>query len=176
MKKNVTKATERFLKLLLVLVIANSLLVSCDIYELDDKEPDWLGASIYDYLKTDGNFTVYTKLIEDLDYVDILSQTGSKTLFVADDDAFDVFFANNPWGVSNYDQLTRAQKSLLLNYGMINNAYLVSMLSNYNNGGLKESEAFRRVTAVSVIDSIPFAIGDQLPGSVYWTYYKTNGL
>ena len=176
MKKNVTKATERFLKLLLVLVIGNSLLTSCDIYELDDKEPDWLGASIYDYLKTDGNFTVYTRLIEDLDYVDILSKTGSKTLFVADDDAFDVFFASNPWGVANYDQLTRAQKSLLLNYGMINNAYLVSMLSNYNNGGLKESEAFRRVTAVSVIDSIPFAIGDQLPGSVYWTYYKSKGM
>jgi len=176
MKNNVTKATERFLRLLLVLVIGNSLLVSCDIYELDDKEPDWLGASIYDYLKTDGNFTVYTRLIKDLDYVDILSQTGSKTLFVSDDDAFDVFFANNPWGVTNYDQLTRAQKSLLLNYGMINNAYLVSMLSNYNNGGLKESEAFRRVTAVSVVDSIPFAIGDQLPASVYWTYYKTKGL
>lgn len=176
MKKRVTKATEKFLKLLLVLVIGNSLLVSCDIYDLDNKEPDWLGASIYDYLKTEDNFTVYTRLIEDLDYVDILGKTGSKTLFVADDDAFDEFFANNPWGVTSYEQLTRAQKSLLLNYGMINNAYLVGMLSNYNNGGLKENEAFRRVTAVSVLDSIPFVTGNALPESAYWKYYKERGM
>ena len=168
MKKRVTIATEKILKLLMVLVIGNSLLVSCDIYDLDNKEPDWLGASIYDYLKTEDNFTVYTRLIEDLDYVDILGKTGSKTLFVADDDAFDEFFANNPWGVTSYEQLTRAQKSLLLNYGMINNAYLVGMLSNYNNGGLKENEAFRRVTAVSVLDSIPFVTGSALPESTNW--------
>jgi len=176
MKKHVRRTFYQSAKLFLVLAIGSFLLGSCDIYPLDNKEPDWLGASIYNYLKTDGHYTNYSKLIEDLNYTEVLGKTGSKTVFVANDSAFNVFFQKNDWGVTSYNQLSLSQKSLILNFGMINEAYLIDMLSNYNNGGLKEGAALRRVTAVSVLDSLPFDTGDKLPASSYWTYYKTKGL
>ncbi len=149
---------------------------SCDDYPYDDNEPNWLGASIYDYLKNNSEFTIFTKLIEDLEYTQILGKTGSKTLFVADDKAFADFFENNEWGVKKYEDFTQSQKKLILKFSMINNAYLVEMLANYNNGGMKEGAAFRRVTAVSVLDSLPHEAGNQLPLSVFWDYYRTNGI
>lgn len=176
MKNNFKGTFYQLAKLLVGIAVGNFFLVSCDIYPYNDKEPDWLGASIYDYMKDDGHYTNYIKLIEDLDYTEVLSKTGSKTLFVANDSAFNVFYKANEWGVSNYNQLTLSQKKLLLNYGMINNAYLVEMLSNYNNGGLKEGAALRRETAISVLDSLPFESGVSFPATSYWSYYKTKGL
>jgi len=105
---------------------------------LDDKEPDWLGESIYDYLASKDNFTNFVRIIEDLKYKDVLSKTGSKTLFVADDAAFDRFYQHNNWGVSRYEDLTLAQKNLLLKFAMINNAYLIETLSNYSTPHLSD--------------------------------------
>lgn len=160
----------------MVLLVTGTLFTACDTYPLDDKEPDWLGASIYEYLRTDGRFTNYLRLVEDLDYVEVLGKTGSNTLFVATDSAFIEFYKSNPWGVRKYDELTPSQKSLILNFGMINNAYLVDMLANYNNNGLKEGAAMRRQTYVSVLDTIPYNKGTQLPASNYWEYYRSNGI
>lgn len=168
-----TCALSKWVATVLMLVLT---FTACDKYPYDDSEPDWLGASIYEYLKDNGNYTNYTRMIEDLGYVEVLSTTGSKTLFVADDNAFETFYSSNSWGVKSYEGLTRAQKSLLLNFSMINNAYLIEMLANYNNSGLKEGAAMRRVTAVSVLDSIPFARPESLPASEYWNYYRTNGM
>ncbi len=175
--KELNFTTKIFTKILIInFFVIGILFTSCDTYPFDDKEPDWLGASIYDYLKNEKNFTVFTRLIEDLNYTEVLGKTGSKTLFVADDEAFDEFFKNNEWGVKNYNDFTLAQKKLILNFSMINNAYLVEMLANYNNGGLKEGAAFRRVTAISVLDSIPYEIGNQLPHGEFWDYYKQKGI
>ena len=88
------------------LLLIGGLMYSCsDDYDLPDKTPGWLGSSIYNYLKEQGNFTNTVKLIDDLDYAEVLAKTGSKTLFVADDDAYSRFFANNPWGVQRYEDL-----------------------------------------------------------------------
>ena len=177
MKKTLMHAMQRVILLFPVLLSFLLIFVSCDSYVYDDKEPDWLGASIYDYLKTDGNFTTYTRLIDDLNYQEVLGKTGSKTMFVANDSAFNEFYKNNEWGVTRYEEFTLSQKKLLLNFGMINNAYLVHMLSNYNNGGLlKEGMAMRRTTAVSVLDTIPYNIANELPDNAYWDYYRTKGL
>lgn len=83
-----------------------------DDYVLDDEEPsaELLGASIYDYLREDGGFTYFLRLIDDLGYGETLQRTGSKTLFPARDDAFERFFRNNPYGVRSYEKLTAAQK------------------------------------------------------------------
>lgn len=177
MRTSITRLQNlKFRGWLMVLLLAGVALTSCDKYPLDDEEPDWLGASIYDYLKTDGRFSNYLRLADDLEYVEVLSKTGSNTLFVATDSAFNEFYKNNPWGVRRYEDLTPAQKSLILNFGMINNAYLVDMLADYNNNGLREGAAMRRQTAVTVLDTIPYNSGDQLPKTKYWDYYRTNGM
>jgi len=176
MKKHFRGAFYHYAKLLIGLMIGSFLVASCNEDPLETHEPEWLGASIYEYLKTDGHFTNYVKLIDDLEYAEVLSKTGSKTLFVANDSAFNEFYKKNDWGVTSYEKLTLAQKKLILNFGMINNAYLVEMLSNYNSGALFEGGAMRNTTAVSYKDSLPFVNGSSLPDRPYWDYYRTNGM
>ena len=178
MKNYFEKAFYHLDKMLIILVMGLTLFASC----IDDnyyakKEPTWLGASIYDYLKNDGHFTNYVKLIDDLGYTDILKLTGSKTLFVANDSAFTEFYKGNAWGVKSYTELTLSQKKMLLNFSMINNAYLLQTLSNYYSGGtFYEGTAMRRLTALSALDTIPYDFGDKVPTSKYWDYYRTKGI
>jgi len=149
--------------------------------------PSWLNASIYDYLQTNGNYTNFVRLIDEMEYSEVLDKTGSKTLFVADDDAFDRFFQDNPWGVECFDSLSKSQMRLLMNSAMINNAYLLEMMSSTPDDGDVDSDpqkgkCLRRETASTVTDSVPFFTPDQLPLSYnvddkdYWgRFRKTDG-
>ena len=102
-------------------LVTGGLLHSCfdelDEYKYDDSEPTWLGASIYDRLKEgtgDHTYQNYVNIIEDLGLKEVLARTGSKTLFIADDVAFEEFYADNTWGVSSYADLSLAQKKVAL--------------------------------------------------------------
>lgn len=178
MRSLLKKVHGQLVKILLLLVLACSLLISCkDLYFYDDYEPEWLGSNIYDYLKSDGNFSYTLKLIDELEYADVMKFTGSVTLFVAKDSAYEEFFKNNSWGVRKYEDLSKAQKKLLFNFTMINNAYLMETLVNfYSSGTFYEGMAMRRETALSVLDSIPFLSGDNLPTSPFWDKYRVKGL
>ena len=74
-----------------------------DSYDLDEQgnNPEWLGKSIYEELQNPsgtslhGTFNTYLKLIDDLGYKEVMSKTGSKTVFVANDSAFNKFFETN---------------------------------------------------------------------------------
>jgi len=164
-------------KMLIILVLCITIFASCTSdYLYDKKEPAWLGSSIYDYLKTDGHFTNYLKLIDDLGYTDVLKLTGSKTLFVANDSSFVEFYKANVWNVKSYNDLTLSQKKMLLNFSMVNNAYLIHTLSNYYDGSVHEGAAMRRVTALTALDSISFDIGDKVSIGKYWDNYRTKGI
>ena len=178
MKKGIWKQFRRYLLIELILLVGLLWMVSCkDEYLYDNKEPEWLGASIYDYLKSSENYTYYTRLIEEVeDYKEVLSKTGSKTLFVADDKAFEEFFKSNTWNVSSYDNLNLTQKKLILKFSMIDNAYLIETLSNYYNGSLQEGTALRRSTSVSVLDSVPLESGDMLPVGRFWDGHRNKGI
>lgn len=178
MKNNLSKVINRTSKLFMCLVIGLTLTFSCaDPYLYDNTEPEWLGESIYDYLEKDGHFQNYIKLINDLNYDDVLKLTGSKTLFVANDSAFTEFYKNNQWGVSSYDELSLAQKKYLFKFSMINNAYILSRLANFNVGGtLYEGIAMRQSTSLNAIDSIPFVKDDELPTSLYWDGRREKGI
>lgn len=159
-------------------MFAMGLLSSCDGYDLAEKTPDWLGSSVYDYLNDDGNYTNMVKIIDDLNYKEVLAKTGSKTLFVANDEAFNRFYKTNSWGVKTYDDLTPAQKKLLLYGSMINNscqvAYLSSSEASTENALPVEGDCMRRLTAVSEFDSVPVLTPDKMPDNPYWQYYKDN--
>jgi uncharacterized surface protein with fasciclin (FAS1) repeats len=194
---------DRFCKKGRTLLAAMCLLATCgltyscsDDYDLDKTTPSWLGKSIYDELKARGTFTNYVKLIDDLDYAEVLSKTGSKTLFVANDDAFNRFFANNAnrtddWkNATSYDRLTTAQKKIILNSSMINNAYLMELMSNTSGSGdatntstlISKGSCLRRESALAVTDSIPFFYGADLPYSYnstdndYWARFRSKGI
>ena len=68
----------------LLLLSVSGVTYSCKDDSLDTQKPSFLGGSIYDELNARG-FKYTVRLIEDLGYKDVMSQTGSKTLFVASD-------------------------------------------------------------------------------------------
>lgn len=132
---------------------------SCsDKYNLDTDQPSDLN-SIYGYMQDQGNFKTYLQLIDDVsanpnetNWTNLLSRTGSMTLFPADDAAFQEFFRSNKWGVQKYEDLTFAQKRLLLKSSMIGNPYSSSMLSTAE--GPMKGEVCRRLNQVNVLDSV----------------------
>lgn len=166
----------------LTLLFACISYMSCsDDYKYDNEDPDFLGSSIYEFMEEDGNFTYFLKLINDLNYKEVLSRTGSKTLLPARDEAFERFFQNeNVYGAKKYEELSAAQKREIMNIGMINMAYLSYMLSNVSGGeggGLGEGLAIRRPTSLTYQDSVSF-IKDELLFSAnsYWERFKSKGL
>ena len=147
---------------------------SCnDGYDLMDEDPAWLGSSIYDYLKSNGNYTNVVRMIDDLGYKEVLAKTGSKTLFVADDEAFLRFYNNKVWGVESYEELSLAQKKQLLYGSMINNAVQVAYLSSA--AGPIEGDCMRRLTSASVYDSVPLLRPEDMPDNASWNWYKEAG-
>lgn len=172
----------------LCLAVVCSGFFSCsDRFDLDEEGnyPSWLGESVYDQLKNPnpevltGTFNNYLRLIDDLGYAETLARTGSKTVFPANDEAFERFFRNNSWGVSKYEDLSEAMKKLLLNSSMLNNAILVEMLSNASVSGelqqgvvLKhriDGERYDSVTYVSGVEGMPKNNG-------YWAKYYDKGI
>lgn len=151
----------------LLMAAGATMLQSCDKDVLTG-QPSWLGNSIYDQLKEEGNYSYTLRLIDDLGQTAVLSQTGSKTLFAADDDAFNQWFQTNSWGVKKYEDLTQAQKKLIFNSSMVNNAYLIELLSNVSGNPPEEGMCMRRESAVSVFDSVARIYPDQMPNTAYW--------
>ena len=96
-----------------VSLVLTGLMASCvDKYEEvpADELPATLGGSIYEELqkgesggKLTGTFNTYLRLINDLGMDTTLMRTGSKTVFPANDEAFERFFKNNEWGVTSYE-------------------------------------------------------------------------
>ena len=134
---------------------------ACDKYDLDETTPEGWGASIYSYLAEDGHYKNTVRLIEDLDLKEVLAKTGSKTMFVADDDAFERFYSNNSWGVRNYDQLSLAQKKMLLLGAMINNSYQINSLSSIE--GPVKGQCMRRLSAQTIYDTVSVVKVKDLP-------------
>ncbi len=152
---------------------------SCrDEYYYDDREPDFLGSSIYDYLQEQGNFTYFLKVIDDLGYAEVLKKTGSKTLFVADDAAF-MKGVKAEWGIKNYADLTSAHKRVILYGAMLDNAYLLEMLSKMQSTGINaepvSGKSIRRATSASVVDTIGLFDYSALPkNNPDWDVFNPN--
>ena len=146
---------------------------SCtDDYDLDEKAPSFLKGSIYDELKTrtDRKFQTLVRLIDDLNYAEVLAKTGSKTIFAADDEAFEVFFRTNNWKdinnnpIRSYEQLSENQKKILLKGSMLDNAYVLEMMANVTlNNTLNKNQCLRQISSAAALDSIPYWKYNELP-------------
>lgn len=192
----------RHLTRVMCLLAVCSLFYACkDEYMLDDEKPSWLGTNLYDNLLQRGNFTNYLKLLSDPDInvkgatsmKEVLQRTGSKTLFVANDEAWAEFFRknaglpeSNPWhGATSYDNLTRAQKKLLLHSSMLNNSIVLENLASSQGSGNQapiRGEFMRRNTDYEPTDSVAKLTPEQVPITYsltdkdYWASYRETGL
>ncbi len=167
-------------------VAAMGAMTSCEKEFLvsEDSKPEWLGESVYEELRSGshltGTFNTYLRLIDDLGYAEVLSKTGSKTVFPANDEAFARFFQKNIYGVTSYEQLTESMKKQLLYSSMLDNAMLTSMLSNIkaDENNVTRGEAMKHENNVSVIDSITtlFNASTMPKNNAYWEPYYQKGI
>jgi hypothetical protein len=171
-KQTVSKRGRQLLLALAGVVLAggSSMMTSCNEYDLDERTPEGWDLSIYGWLDQQGSFTTTVKLINDLGYHEVLDKTGSKTIFVADDDAYQRFFSNNAWGVKSYEQLSLSQKKMLLFGSMIDNSYQVQALSSTE--GPVEGNCMRRESSLSIYDSVPVLRKNDVPDAIYWQNYR----
>lgn len=158
-----------------LLVIGGGISSCSDSYDLDEKKPSWLNVSIYKTLENSGDHTYYLRLIADPDVnttsesgegteslKDILSRTGSKTVFAADDDAWEAFFesnaelsANNPWhNATCYENLSKNQKKLLLHTSMLNNAIVMENLASSSGSSPVRGQYMRMETDIESTDTV----------------------
>ena len=166
-------------------LLAASLFTACDDnYIYDSEAPKWLGENVYDYLDQQGNYKTYLALIDALGYGETLKRTGSKTLFPADDAAFDRYFQSvgiNARGPEAIRQMTESGRRRLFNSSMLNMAYLDNMLSNVptaadGSSGLDtEGTALARETSASYLDSIACISPASLPATAYWKRFSDEG-
>jgi len=159
------------------LLMGAAMLQSCED-DLLTGQPGWLGNSIYERLQNDPDGQSYTtllKLVDDLGQTEVLNHTGSKTVFAADDAAFDRWFRNNSWGVRSYADLTLAQKKLLLNTSMLNNAYLIELLSNASGNPVRKGMNMRRLTATSIYDTVAVMRPEEMPATADWEPFRKAG-
>ena len=159
----------------IALLVGVFVLSSCQQYDLDENTPEGWGNSIYSWLDEQGNFTNTVRMINDLNYQEVLGKTGSKTLFVADDAAYDRFYGDNPWGVKRYEDLSLAQKKMLLFGNMIDNSIQLNSLSTIQGKPLKEGQAMRRFSALSEYDTIPVLKTQDMPDNKYWKRHRESG-
>ena len=152
-----------------------TMLTSCSEYDLDERTPEGWGSSIYSWLQENGNYTNTVRMIDDLGYKEVLAKTGSKTLFVADDDAYKRFFQNNRWGVRSYEQLSTSQKKLLLFGSMMDNSMQLNSLPSVEGTPPREGECMRRFASNTPYDSVSVLNASQMPDNPYWSRYKESG-
>ena len=174
-KKQFWKQCRQLLLVAGVLLSSGSVLTSCSEYDLDERTPDGWGASIYSWLVERGNYTNTVRMIDDLGYQEVLAKTGSKTLFVADDAAYERFFRNNSWGVSNYGQLSLSQKKLLLFGSMMDNSMQLNSLPSVEGTPPREGECMRRFASSTPYDSVTILKPADMPNNPYWRRYQQAG-
>ena len=162
------------------MLFAGGSLQSCkdwlDVYPYDDPgDPEWLGASVYDFLKEgtpNHTYANYVAIIDSLGEKESLAHTGSKTLFVADDAAFERFFngGNNVWGITSVGEMSKAQMKTILYSSMLDNAMLLDMLSSTGVQTNQEGTCLRRWSSSKVVDSIPLLVSSDLENPDGVTY------
>ena len=153
-------------------LVGSGVLSSCSKYDLDERTPEGWGSSIYSWLAEQGNYQNTVRLIDDLGYREVLGKTGSKTLFVADDAAFERFYRNNTWGVRSYEQLSASQKKLLLFGSMIDNSMQLNSLSSVEGTPPREGECMRRFASSTSFDSVRVMKPSEMPNNPYWRRYR----
>ena len=158
-----------------VLLAGLGSMTSCSDYDLDERTPEGWGSSIYSWLDEQGNYTNTVRMIEDLGYREVLAKTGSKTLFVADDEAYERFFKNNSWGVHSYAQLSNSQKKLLLFGSMMDNSMQLNSLPSVEGTPPREGECMRRFASSTPFDSVAVLSAAQMPDNPYWKRFRESG-
>lgn len=175
-----------------VLALGISFSACQDEYLVYEAGPDDdIYESIYGALESGnlGSCSNFLRLIADPDVnsgdskeaqlTEILSKTGSKTLFTASDAGWQKFFEanarlpkSNPWHYAqSYEQLSPSQKKLLLHTCMLNNAITMENLASSSGDDPIIGQNLRRYSDIEVVDTVTRIAVTDLP-KTYWSIDK----
>jgi uncharacterized surface protein with fasciclin (FAS1) repeats len=182
-RKTIIKQGQRVALAACALLMGGAALQSCkDDDILLTGQPEWLGNSIYERLQEYGDYTILLRLIDDVeDNKEILSHTGSRTMFATSDSAYNAWFKTTTWKtgsgepVRSYEQLSPVQKKVLLNNSMLNNAYLINLMSNVSGNPVIEGRGMRRNTQADIYDSVAVMTVEEMPWTPYWDKLRAKG-
>jgi hypothetical protein len=120
-RKTIVLHGRRVTKAALALLIGTVMMQSCKDDDLIlTGQPSWLGNSIYERLQEEGNYKYTLRLIDDLGQTEVLGHTGSKSLFVANDSAFEAWFAENNLSYSSRNFTPTAKNNLSIFWARLN--------------------------------------------------------
>lgn len=86
------------------------------------KRPDWLAGKVFTQIQDSAIFSTFTKCLELTGFDTIINVSGSYTVFAPNDDAFDLFFMQNP-EYSSVEQIPLAELSRIVKYHIVQNPW-----------------------------------------------------
>jgi uncharacterized surface protein with fasciclin (FAS1) repeats len=148
---------------LLISVILAVALFGCRPDEEYFAKPETLSGPIYQQLESMGNFTHYLQCLDRTPYGDILSKSGSWTVFAPNDDGFAQYLSEN--GYTSVASMPYDKVSAIVKYSIISGAYSTTSLT-YWQGQWYEGNAFRKRTQFK--DTITVMDANDYPEYLNW--------
>lgn len=94
-----------------------------------DETPDWLRGNAYQYMKSEGNFTLFLEAIDMTGYTEMVNGKGLCTVFAPDDDAFKAWLTGN--GYSSLTDVKPEELKQLVGYHLVQQAFSRSLLLDF---------------------------------------------
>jgi uncharacterized surface protein with fasciclin (FAS1) repeats len=117
-------------------------LAACqNIYELEKYQyPEWQKGKIYTQLSDHTQATVFLELLESTGYDTLLNRSGSYTVFVPTDSAFNIWFGDHPEYESTIEKIPFEQRVSMVQYHLLQNRWSREQMSMLGNEGWIDEE------------------------------------
>jgi len=107
-----------------------------NIYELEKYQyPEWQAGKIYTQLSENTQATVFLELLESTGYDTVLNRSGSYTVFVPTDEAFQSWFGAHPEYESTIEKIPFEQREAMVQYHLLQNRWSREQMSMLGNEG-----------------------------------------
>jgi uncharacterized surface protein with fasciclin (FAS1) repeats len=147
---------------------------SCQDSDFDKyyERPSWMEAPAWNVLEQRGDCKTYLQLVGKTLYSKQISGSGSYTFFVPTDEAFEAFFADNPYGYKSVDDIPADMASEIVSFTMLYNAYPCDSLGNTLDGynTWTRGAAYKHQTP-----SYEVLTRDYMNGDSIWVYNNKKG-
>ncbi len=108
-------------RLAFVSVLMFVLMTSCiDKYERIDKyqRPEWLTGKLYTQIATQENMLLFSQMMVDTEYDELIDKTGTYAAFVPNDSVMRIYL-NNKFGTTNLEDIPLADKETIVKFHIL---------------------------------------------------------
>ncbi len=148
--------------------------VACqNIYELEKYQyPEWQSGKIYTQLLENEQATLFRELLESTGYDTVLNRSGSYTVFVPTDAAFQSWFGMHPEYEGSIEKIPFEMREAMVQYHLLQNRWSREQMSMLGNDGwIDEEDPYNKLPTAYKRQSLY-----QNPDKKYWVRPRTNDL